>query len=367
MADTAAVRRAKILLDGLSQTPRFAGSSEEAEARTQCREELERAGFTCRDLPFEYSQWPGRWGPPIAAVIQTATVLVVAHMAVHHGPLWALIIGAGLVSALMLTSADAKRRWTAVLPWQRATSVNLEARRGSPEVWLVAHIDSKSQTVPMLLRIASSVVVGVITALALLIILLSFLGARTPLSAWHVLAIAAVLGALPSIFCFVRSESRGALDNATGVAAVLIASEAAATPRNLGVLITSGEELGLAGARAWAAGASSEIVVVNCDTLDDTGSWRCMYSGVKPARITRAAETIALKLGFNVAIGRMIPGILADSMAFADRGIESVTISRGNLSTLARIHTRRDTSTALGGSGVADGAALLSSLAKELA
>jgi hypothetical protein len=367
MADAAAVRRAKILLDGVSQTPRFAGSPEEAKARTLCREALERAGFNCRDLPFEYSQWPGRWGPPIATFIQTATILVVGHMAVHNGPLWALIVGAGLITALMLASGDAKRRWTAVLPWQRASTVNLEAKRGTPEVWLVAHIDSKSQTVPMLLRIASSVVVGVITALAFLGILLSLLGATLPVRAWHVLALAAVVGSLPSMFCFVRNESPGALDNATGVAAVLIASEAAAAPRNLGVLITSGEELGLAGARAWAAGASPGIVVVNCDTLDDAGSWRCMYSGGKPARIARAAETIALKAGFNVAIGRMIPGILADSMAFADLGIESVTISRGNLSTLARIHTRRDNSTAIEGSGVADGGALLSSLAKELA
>jgi hypothetical protein len=367
MADAEAVRRAKILLDELSQTPRFAGSPEEAKARARCREELERAGFSCRDLPFEYSQWPGRWGPPLAALIQTVTILVVAHMAVHHGPLWALVVGAALVSALMLASADAKRRWTAVFPWQRAASVNLEARRGNPAVWLVAHIDSKSQTVPMLLRIASSVVLGAITALALLIILLSLVAASPPGYAWHVLALAAVVGALPSMFCFVRNESRGALDNASGVAAVLIASHAATTPQDLGVLITSGEELGLAGARAWAAGANPGMLVVNCDTVDDAGGWRCMYSGAKPARIARAAETIALGLGLKLAIGRLIPGILADSIAFADRGIESVTISRGNLSTLARIHTRRDNSNAIGGSGVADGGALLSSLAKELA
>ena len=367
MANAETVRRAKILLDELSQTPRFAGSPEEARARSKCREELEGAGFSCRDLPFEYSQWPGRWGPPIAALIQAATILVVGHMAVHAGPLWALVVGAGLVSALMLASADAKRRWTAVLPWQRARSVNLEATRGNPAVWLVAHIDSKSQTVPMLFRIASSVVLGAITAIALLIILFSLVDAGPPVYAWHALALAAVVGALPSMFCFVRNESRGALDNASGVAAVLIASQAATAPRDLGVLITSGEELGLAGARAWAAEANPGMVVVNCDTVDDAGGWRCMYSGVKPARIARAAETIALGPGLKLAIGRLIPGILADSMAFADRGIESVTISRGNLSTLARIHTRRDNSHALGGSGVADGGALLSSLAKELA
>jgi Zn-dependent M28 family amino/carboxypeptidase len=221
--------------------------------------------------------------------------------------------------------------------------------------------------VPMLLRIASSVVLGVITILAFLTIMLSLFWVSPPVYTWHALALAAVVGALPAMFCFVRNESRGALDNASGVAAVLIASRAESAPHDLGVLITSGEELGLAGARAWAAAAETGMLVVNCDTVDDAGGWRCMYSGAKPARIARVVATIALKPGLKVAIGRMIPGILADSMAFADRGIESVTISRGNLSTLAHIHTRRDNSSALGGSGVADGAALLSSLAKELA
>jgi putative aminopeptidase FrvX len=145
-----------------------------------------------------------------------------------------------------------------------------------------------------------------------------------------------------------------------------MASQLASAVQNLGILITSGEELGLAGARVWAASAAPGILVVNCDTVDDAGGWRCMHNGTRPAKITAAAETIAARLGVKLAIGRMIPGILADSMAFADRGIESVTISRGRLSTLARIHTRRDTSIALTGDGAVQGAALLSALAKEL-
>jgi hypothetical protein len=366
MADAELLDRAKTLLDQLSQAPRFAGSPEEAKARARCREALERAGFACRELPFEYSQWPGRWGPPIAAGIQAMTILVVSHMAVHHGPLLALAVGAVLLIALMFASSDAKRRWTARFPLQRARSANLEAKRGSPKVWLVAHIDSKSQTVPMLFRIASSVALALITASAFIVLLLSLVGLSVAPGVWHLLAIAAVVGALPSMFCFVRNDSHGALDNASGVAAVLIASQSASTARDLGVLITSGEELGLAGARAWAAGAGPGMLVINCDTVDDAGAWRCMYTGPRPSRIAAAAETIAGRLGSRLAFGRMIPGILADSMAFADRGIESMTVSRGTLSTLARIHTRRDNSNAVGGSGVAEAGVLLSALAKEL-
>jgi hypothetical protein len=366
------VQRAKGLLDELARTPRFAGSPEESVARALCRAELERAGFECRELPFDYSQWPGRWGPPIAAAFQALTILAVAHMAVHHGPLSALIVGAAMVVALMLASGDAKRRWTAVFPLQRASSTNLEARRGNPEVWLVAHIDSKSQTVPMLIRIASSVMLAIVTTASFVVINLSLVGISFPQPVWHGLALAAVLGALPSIFCFVRNGSPGAVDNASGAVAVLTAVQSGSAPRDLGVLITSGEELGLAGARAWAraharaTSAQAGIRVLNCDTVDDAGAWRCMYTGSRPKRIAAAAETIAGALAVRLPLGRLIPGILADSMAFADLGIEAVTLSRGTLSTLARIHTRRDNSNALTGNGAADAGVLLSALAKEL-
>ena len=197
MTDAELLKRAKALLDELSQAPRFAGSTEEERARARCRDELERAGFSCRELPFEYSQWPGRWGPPISAAFQAATILVVAHMAVHHGPLAALVVGAALLSALMFASSDVKRRWTPAFPFQRASSINLEARRGNPRAWLIAHIDSKSQTVPMLFRIASSLVLAITTVSALLVLLLSLVGISLDLSVWHLLALVALVGALP--------------------------------------------------------------------------------------------------------------------------------------------------------------------------
>lgn len=372
MAEADLVQRAKRLISELAQKPRFAGSAEESVARALCRAELERAGFDCREMPFEYSEWPGRWGPPLAAAFQAFTILVVAHMAVHHGPLAALVVGAALLTALIFASGNAKRRWTARFPLRRARSENLEAKRGNPVVWLVAHNDSKSQTVPMLIRIASSIALAVVTASAFGVVLLALVGVSLIEPVWHLLAILAVLTALPSMLCFIRNASNGAVDNASGVAAVLLAAHSASTPRDLGVLITSGEELGLAGARVWAGvharagSAETGLRILNCDTVDDAGDWRCMYTGPKPKQIAAAAETIAGGLGVRLHVRRLIPGILADSMAFADVGIEAVTLSRGTLSTLARIHTRRDTSNALGGNGAAEASVLLSALAKEL-
>jgi hypothetical protein len=367
MADQELAQRGRTLVERLSQRPRFAGSQDEAEARALCREALELAGFECTERPFEYSQWPGKWGVPVAAAAQAATIFVVARTAMQQGPLVALLVGAALYVALLFASADAKRRWITAFPFQRASSVNLEAGRGSPSVWLVAHLDSKSQTVPMLVRIASSIGMAAVTLIATAVLLLSLRGDRNPSALWRAIEISALIAALPSILCWVRNRSPGAVDNASGVAAVLLAAQSLSSVRDLGVLITSGEELGLAGARMWAAKARPGIVALNCDTVDDSGGWRLMYTGAIPKRIEAAAEVIPSPTVPKPVMGRMIPGILADSMAFADRSIESVTVSRGTLSTLARIHTRRDNSIATTGSGVAEASALLAALTRELA
>ncbi len=223
----------------------------------------------------------------------------------------------------------------------------------------------------MMVRIASSVALTAIIFFALVILLLSSLGVTGGSSFWLVVQIAAVIAALPAILCFVRNDSTGAVDNASGVVAVLLASQSSAA-RDLGVLITSGEELGLAGARIWTAGRVREdprsrlMRVLNCDTVDDAGDWRSMYTGPRPKAVGAAVESVAVRLKVSLAMRRLIPGILADSMAFADRGIEAVTLSRGTLSTLARIHTRRDNSNALTGQGAAEASVLLSAVAKEL-
>jgi hypothetical protein len=367
VADAELVQRAQDLVQRLARSPRLAGSAEEADARTMCRSVLERAGFACTERTFEYSQWPGRWGIPVAAAVQCATILLVARMAVHGGPFIALVTGGAVYTALFFASGDAKRRWIPSMPAQRATAVNLEAQRGNPTVWLVAHLDSKSQTVPMLVRIASSVALGTVTIVATIFLLLSLRDSIDVTAAWPTLQIAAVLAVLPSIFCWVRYDSPGAVDNASGVAAVLLAASLAKCPRDLGVLITSGEELGLAGARDWAARAKPGIVVLNCDTVDDSGKWRLMYSGVRPDGIATASDKVSGVATARISPGRFIPGILADSMAFSDRGFQAVTLSRGTLSTLARIHTRRDTSNAFTCSGVAEASTLLSALTTELA
>jgi hypothetical protein len=353
------------LLSRLSRSPRFAGSEAEADAQRFCRMQLENAGFACRETRFEYSRWPGKWGPPVSAGAQLVTILIVARMARNGDPMTGFAFGAALLIALAIVARNARRTWTSVFPFLRASGINLEGSRGTPSVWLVAHIDTKSQTVPMLYRIASVVFLNLLTAAAFGLALSQATGATTVRSYWLILSLLAGLVALPSLMCFVRNDSPGAVDNGSGVAAVLLAAEQLPADQSAGVLISSAEELGLAGAREWARGLPAGARVVNCDTVDDSGTWLCMYTGSRPG-LASLAEAVAGRSGLSLRVRRLLPGILADSVAFSDRGFESVTVSRGSLATLARIHTRRDNSAALTGSSIGNAAALMAALTMEL-
>ena len=99
-----------------------------------------------------------------------------------------------------------------------------------------------------------------------------------------------MLTALPVMASVVGARSAGALDNASGVATVLRAVELLARDVAVGVVLTSAEELGLAGARAWAREATPR------DARSTSMAWtmteRCAssYSGHAAERAARRAS-----------------------------------------------------------------------------
>jgi hypothetical protein len=61
-----------------------------------------------------------------------------------------------------------------------------------------------------------------------------------------------------------------------------------------------------------------------------------------------------------------LPGVLTDSVAFKAAKWQTVTLCRGTLRTLNRIHTTRDDLQAMSGTGIPSAARLLAKLAEEL-
>ncbi len=325
-------------------------------------------------------------------------VWLAAHFAAkHHMPVLGLIVNIFGLGLLSLAGYWISRYGVLSLSVMRSRATNLVATRGGadsrPFVWLVAHLDSKSQTIPMALRIASAVTFALIGAGVMASVLVlamfgfpfqstGFTNTAPFATAATILSYLAGVAALPIIFCFIGNRSPGALDNASGVASVILAAQTLGAGSNVGVLITSAEELGLAGARHFVATEVETGIAINCDTIDDDGKFICMASGAKISRLDQAIDRAASRLQMEtvnaaafsgsrmgprmVRLREMIPGILADNIAFTDAGWESFTLSRGNIATLACVHTSRDVPDRIEGTGIAKAASLIAAIVQEL-
>jgi hypothetical protein len=270
---------------------------------------------------------------------------------------YAIAIAIGLTVALAVWLGG--RRATAMRIASQS-GINLEAVRGTaPRVWLVAHVDSKSQLISTAVRTLGVVLLAA-SAHGLVVSLVA------PTSAgWIAAGVFAAVGGLILVLAQVGANSDGAADNASGVVTVLEAAKLVSPTTSFGVLITDAEELALAGARAW-VGDRTPGIALNCDTVDDEGRMVVMRYGGAADLADRARE---LARGEDPAVItiRPIPGVLTDSVAFRDAGWRTVTLSRGTIRTLNRIHTRRDSLDSLRGSGIPAAARVLARLVEELA
>jgi hypothetical protein len=370
---SAAADAALELLHMLGSGPRAVGTHAEYRARSLCADRLRDVGFETRERPFEYSAFTGRWATPLAGIIAFFTLPSCAILAHHHGRVGHSLVALLVIAALLALAG----RWLArdgvlELPFLRARAVNLEARPRSPSgsvseprVWLVAHVDSKSQPIPMALRAAGITVAAAVWVGLVLLAILSMVGIDV-VEWWIPAGALGAVSSIPIVASTVGNKSPGALDNASGVASVLLAAASVSPELPIGVLLTTAEELGLAGARAWVRDATGRVPVVNCDGVDDVGELVLMYTGRRPDRLIAAATRARSHGAAHVAARRLPSGILVDAVAFADAGWETLTVSRGTWRTFARIHRPSDDLAHLRGEGVEQAALLLATLATEL-
>ena len=354
-------------LAALARAPRAAGSAAEAEAREYCARVLRDAGFDVALERFDYSQMPGRYGTPIGGAIAWVTIAVTSWLGSTGRPAFfsALVCLAGL-AILGMWSWLLLGDGVLTLPWRRAAAVNLVATRGgsAPRVWLVAHLDSKSQPIPSLLRVAGLAMLATALAMTLAALLLT-LGGVSLRTLWWLGAALATVGAAPVLASTVGNASDGALDNASGVATVLEAVRSSRPDSPIGVLLSSAEELGLAGARAWVRDRRGEQgIAINCDGVDDGGELTIMYSGMPSIEII---DVIRASADEQARVRRMPLGLLLDSVALTEGGWRSVTVSRGSVASLRRVHTPGDSLERLRGDGISRTARALARAAEALA
>ena len=344
-------------LEALAATPRPAGGDAEARARAYCADVLTDTGLAVAEEPFTYSQLPGRVATPLLGAVSAILFAAVGHLGWRDQPQLALTLllgGAAIVGVIAWWIA---RFGVLALPWHRAQSINLVASRGNPSIWLVAHLDSKSQPVPILVRALG--VMGLLgaTVVALIVALVHVAGHDVRWM-WPWITGIGVFSSLPVAASVVQSRSAGALDDASGVGTVLIVAQSLPRQLALGVVLTSAEELGLAGARAWVRGRGAAHAL-NIDGVDDEGALRLTWTRRRPTALIELLTARAAEAGIPARTGRLLPGALLDGVAFAEAGWEVVTVSRGTIRTVARIHTPGDSLDRLTGDGIAVTASII--------
>ena len=346
-------------LTTIARAPRPAGGTEESAARDYCAGVLRGQGFSVSEEPVSYSGFPGRYATPLLGGVMAASIAIAALMAGRGagGPaIILLVVSLGLVA---LGGRWLARDGVLELPFLREHTRNLVARRGEPRLWIMAHLDSKSQPVPIGVRASGLMALGIAWLVALVIAIAALAGFDVSGNGAFV-AVAAVIAAIPVLLSVVGTRSSGARDNASGVATVLSTVERLAPDTPVGVVLTSAEELGLAGARAWVrVPGRAPGVAINVDTVDDAGDVQVMYTGGLPAELAGVITDAGKRVKAKLSVRRLVPGILTDGVALADAGWQVVTVSKATMRTLARVHTPSDTSEAMTAVGMNETAALL--------
>ena len=214
--------------------------------------------------------------------------------------------------------------------------------RARVSVWLAAHYDSKGQPLSMATRLTAAALVA-LGALELVAF-----GVRASLGPLHATMPDLLAGGAGIVGLFlllanrVTNGSAGAVDNATGVVAVLATLDALPPEAGVGVLLPDAEEYGLLGARALVrerAHLLGETCIVNFDGVDDRGGTIAFVHRAGPT-VNRVAATLGARRA------RWLP-VLVDGLVLSRPAREGVTVMKGNWGTAQIVHTPRDSAARL--------------------
>ena len=338
--------------------PRLCGSEGSAQVRAEMQSRFEALGYEVRAFPFTFSAWAGKYAMTTAGGIYLFGSLGAAILLYARYPGVALVL---LTLVLLLTGIVAvmTRPAVDVLPWGRQEGINLFAQKpgARPRYIFMAHSDSKSQPLPLAFR-GPAIVFGLLAWIALFVLsllsLVDFVGGGLVIAAGAAAVIAGVL----LVFCWVDNHSPGALDNASGLAALLGIAAREGTADDIAFLVTDAEELGLAGARAIAGSLPAVYGVINMDGLDDEGVLYVIERFGWPRARGLAPHLAAPLLGSASALEipaqrRDLPfGVLVDHIPIVKAGMPALTLMRGSMASLKRVHRPADSLDRLRGTGV---------------
>jgi hypothetical protein len=356
----------KTLLRDLAR-PRMTGTAGAQEVADIVRARMNTLGFQVHDFPFTFSTIPGRFAITVSGALLLIGTLISAWLLNQRHPGIALVV---LLIVLLLTGAIAALTplLSDMLPFQKVAATNMLAKKAGsrPRFIVMAHLDSKSQPIPLAFR-GPAIILAMIAWAAFVGI--AVLGLLDPVYlAPRIItpvAILSLLSAVLLIFCWTENRSPGALDNASGLATLLGVAERDAAESDVAYLITDAEELGLMGARSIARKLDPVIGVINIDGIDDNGSFYVLEKfGVPPRHIAphlvAATLTAASEMDLPASRRNVPFGLLLDHIPLARVHLPAITLMRGAMASMRRVHRPADSMDNMTGSGIETAVALVS-------
>jgi len=361
--------------------PRQVGTSEEKLIAQEIAWKLEQSGFLVNYQSFQFSAALER---VLSAEILLGLVLVLSTMLTSGiNQLITLYLTGLLISLIMLigpithkvqrnsfgsTDEDGISLWSSIC-WKvgaRYQTKNIVATlpespddRTLPHLYLVAHYDSKSQYLPLVIRIALFVLV-ITGSLVFSVLNVINLVNESFTPVLFLIGFFVTICGIPLLFLDYGNDSPGAIDDASGVGLVLhLAEIIAKRPAVVGklritALITSAEELAVKGALAYVQHNEDYLHnqanvgglhVLNFDGIGVDGRLYLVGGDRRRARVTdndlyRLVRQSAEELG--IPMGRFsLPGAMFDHIPFAEDGYDAVSIIGIGKATWS-IHTAND-------------------------
>jgi len=347
--------------------PRLTGSEQSRTVEVELRRRFVDLGYEVQSLPFRFSAWPGLYGvPAVGGFFLLGSLGAVALLLGGRGPAALGLLLATL--AVLAFVGGVANRAIGGFPLGRREAENwlIHQPEARPRFLIVAHRDSKSQPLSTFMRVAA---VALTAVSWLLLLVLATAAVLAPAWRWVPLIVGAAALALAGggmlLFCRAGNDSPGALDNASGLAALVGIAARERTHCDVAFLVTDAEELGLAGARAIAGRLPRGLEVINLDGLDDEGPFHVIERFGIPRRGAAphlAAALLAAGAALELDVERRdLPvGVLVDHIAFVGAGHPAVTLMRGTTRSLRRVHRPEDDTTRITGRGAAHAIALVS-------
>ena len=344
--------------------PRLAGSIGEANAQAYIVKHFKALGLEVSRETFSFTKFPAEVLPRILCGLFVPVVLSVPWFGEQFSILVCLACLLSLSIALLFTQWQ-KQFEGLYNVGRRHYSENIvatngvEQNRDTPSILFVAHYDSKSQILPIAIR-AVAYGIAILGLIGLTITTVIQVITFVWLPDYIVWSVAGI-----TIFClsllqinFTQNHSPGGFDNASGVGVMLEVARvvmARGEKKSITFLAAGAEEYGMCGALRYIQKHADEYdrnhtYVINLDGLGVGNAVNVITRyGIPPIHTTRTLaevlRTSGKSLGIKVSERYLPIGVGLDSIPIASRGFEVVTLTAGDVGSVAlKIHSKQDRS-----------------------